>query len=127
MNKKEAETLIDAYVDGWRKNDGSKILATLAPDCVIVESHGPTYRGIETVRKWVERWIAEGSRVDRWDITSFRFTDDVAVFEWGFECTAGGRHYQIDGISWVEMDEAGIVVLREYRRTELPYEWSPAG
>ena len=67
MKHQQARQLVETYVGGWRENDLSKILSTLWPDCIIIESHGPTYRGIDTVRRWVESWIAEGSTVDRID------------------------------------------------------------
>ena len=124
MNRQKAYELINAYVEGWKINNPAQIIATLAPNCVIVESHGPTYRGIDTVQQWVESWIAEGSTVDRWDITSFHYVEGIAVFEWSFECTVADAHYYLDGISVVELDDDRIVALREYRRTEPPFEWS---
>ncbi len=124
MNYQEAKRLVETYVEGWRRNDLVKIVGTLSPNCIIIESHGPTYRGIKLVQQWVESWIAEEGRVDRWDITTFHFLGDVAVFEWDFECTAAGQHYHLEGISIVEYADDKIVALREYRRTEFPYEWS---
>jgi uncharacterized protein (TIGR02246 family) len=118
----EARQLVEAYVDGWRGNDSRKIVSSLSPDCIVIESHGPTFLGIEAIRQWVENWIAEGSRVDRWDITSFHFLEDAAAFEWDFECIAKGQHYHIEGVSIVEFSEGKISAMREYRRTESPYE-----
>ena len=42
MDPAAAEHLVHAYVQGWRSGDRDKILDTLAPNCVIVESYGPT-------------------------------------------------------------------------------------
>jgi ketosteroid isomerase-like protein len=124
MNHQQARQLVEAYVRGWRENDLSTIASTLSPDCVIIESHGPAYRGIDTVREWVESWIDAGSVVDRWDITSFHFVEGTAVFEWTFECTVDREHYPLDGVSVVEFDDDRIIALREYRRTEPLFEWS---
>jgi hypothetical protein len=44
-----AEHLVHAYIEGWRTGDRAKILGTLAPDCVIVESLGPTYTGADKI------------------------------------------------------------------------------
>lgn len=63
------------YVDGWKANDGEMIARALAEDCVIIESHGPTYRGVDDVREWMRSWVEEGYKVDKWDITSFFFTN----------------------------------------------------
>ena len=125
MNDRQARTLIEDYVDGWKTNDRDRILSSLAPDCVIIESHGPTYRGTDLVRQWIESWFSGGSSVDRWEITSFHSMEDTAVFEWDFECTVGGQQYRLDGISIVEFKDGRISTMREYRRTEFPYEWTP--
>jgi hypothetical protein len=125
MNRQEAQRLITAYIKGWKINNPAQVIATLAPDCVAVESHGPTYRGLEVATQWIESWLGAGNTVDRWDIASFCFdeTELVAAFEWEFECTADGVHYEIDGISIVEFEDGKIAMLREYRMTEPPYEW----
>lgn len=126
MERQDAYRLVAAYVGGWKDGDGPTILGTLAPDCVIVESHGPTYHGLEIARQWVEGWLGTGNTVDHWDITSFCFdeVEQAAVFEWEFECTADGVRYEIDGISIVEFENGKIIGLREYRMTEPPYEWT---
>jgi ketosteroid isomerase-like protein len=121
MDDQEAKRLIAAYVEGWRGDDLQKIVSALSPDCIVIESHGPTFRGLEAIRQWVENWIAAGSRVDRWDITSFHFLEDSATFEWDFECAADGQHYHIEGVSIVEFSAGKISAMREYRRTGPPF------
>ncbi|MBN1813922.1 MAG: nuclear transport factor 2 family protein [Anaerolineae bacterium] len=126
MNRQDAYQLITTYVEGWKTGDAAQIINTLAPGCVIVESHGPTYRGLEIARQWIEGWLGLGNTVDRWDVTSFYFdeAEQAAAFEWGFECTADGVHYAIDGISIVEFEGDKIIALREYRMTESAYDWT---
>jgi hypothetical protein len=124
VNQKAAQQLVEDYVEGWRNNDPDKIECTLTPDCIVIESHGPTYRGTAIIRQWVESWFAEGSRIDRWVITSFHYLDDAAVFEWDFVCTVDEKEYQLQGISIIEFDTDRIAALREYRRTEISYDWS---
>ncbi|MFL7790537.1 MAG: nuclear transport factor 2 family protein [Anaerolineae bacterium] len=125
MNRQKASKLITAYVKGWKINNPAQIIGTLAPDCVVVESHGPTYRGLEGASRWIEIWLGTGNTVDRWDITSFCFDEieQTAAFEWKFECTADSVRYEIAGISIAEFAGGKIVALREYRLTEPPYEW----
>jgi hypothetical protein len=127
MNRQKAHQLVTAYAEGWKTNDPPKIIDTLAPDCVIVESHGPTYRGLAVATQWIEGWLGSGNTVDRWDITSFCFdeAEQTAAFEWAFKCAADGVHYEIDGMSIAEFEGTRIVGLREYRITERPYEWRP--
>lgn len=42
--------IVQRYVDAWKKGNESEILDVLAEDCIIVESHGPTYRGKKIVK-----------------------------------------------------------------------------
>jgi len=126
MNRQKASQLIAAYIEGWKINNPAQVIATLATDCVVVESHGPTYRGLDVATQWIESWLNAGNTVDRWDITSFCFDEvkQAAAFEWEFECTSDGVRYEIDGISVAEFAGDKIVALREYRMTETPYEWT---
>jgi hypothetical protein len=113
VDKKE---LVQRYVDGWKENDDEKILGTITPDCVIIESHGPVYRGREEASAWINDWIRKGSLVNRWNITSFyEIPPDKAVFEWMFECTVKGILHAIEGISIVSFKENKIGYMREYR------------
>jgi ketosteroid isomerase-like protein len=122
VDRQRAYQLVQQYVDGWKTNDLPAILDSLSPTCLIVESHGPTYRGIEHIRRWAGAWFAQG-RVDRWDITSFVFAGGSAAFEWRFECTVEGVHYAFDGASVARFSGDRIAALREYRMTQEPFEW----
>lgn len=117
-----AERLVRGYVDGWREGDRARILAPLDPGVVIVESHGPTYRGVETVARWIDEWLAAGARVDRWEITSMLVAGDACAFEWGFACTVGRDRWEFDGASVVRFADGRIAGIREYRMTEPPRE-----
>jgi hypothetical protein len=57
MDPAAAQHLVYAYVRGWRTGDRAKILGMLAPDCVIVESYGPTYTGTEKIARWIDTWL----------------------------------------------------------------------
>ena len=110
------ESLIRKYVAGWLSNDANAIIATLAPDCTVIESHGPQYHGQAEVRQWVDEWNRKGSRVDKWDIVSFHeMPPDGAVFEWHFECTVDGKKHALDGISIARFKDGKISYMREYR------------
>src|SRR6266508_703559 len=88
MDPAVAERLVHAYVEGWRTGDRAKILGTLAPDCVIVESYGPTYTGEDRIARWIDTWLGAGNTVDRWELTSLEVTaaGTACFFEWEFEC-----------------------------------------
>ncbi|MHB8059633.1 MAG: nuclear transport factor 2 family protein, partial [Gaiellaceae bacterium] len=68
MNIETADRLIRQYVESWREGDAAKILGTVTEDCVISESHGPTYRGKDQVVRWVDAWFGAGGDVLAWEI-----------------------------------------------------------
>lgn len=123
MNEKLAKQLVERYVDGWRENNIEKIVSLLDNDCVIIESHGPTYHGVGQVRKWFDHWIEEKGRVIRWDIASFYFLEkeNTAFFEWDFACNVAGKEHKLLGISIAKFSGDKISFLHEYRMTKDPY------
>ena len=60
MNAEIARQVVQQYIDGWKANSVEKITMSLTEDCVVLESHGPTYRGVEQIRQWMEFWLKEG-------------------------------------------------------------------
>lgn len=121
MNFRE---IIEQYIAGWKENDEAKILAVLDPDCIIIESHGPTYRGLEKVKTWIQEWIAQGNKIITWDITSFNniFPSNAAI-EWMFECTAQGEKHHFDGMSMITFKDKKISYIREYRTTKPLFDF----
>lgn len=116
--------LVQDYVEGWKAADSGLILNTLERDCVVIESHGPTYRGRGQVKRWIESWFAEGNSIDRWDITALLVAKDDCAFEWAFSCTVGGVEHSFDGASFARLKSGRISLLREYRMAGPPYEWT---
>jgi len=109
---------VTQYFAGWVDSDPTAILSTLSESCLIIESHGPTYRGPAQVMRWVEDWLGSGSTVDRWDITSSIGDADRWSVEWEFECTVDGARYAFDGASMITLEGTLISHLREYRTTD---------
>jgi hypothetical protein len=124
MDRHLAYELVQSYVEGWKNNDLERITGVLALGCIVIESHGPTYRGADVIKKWIEGWIEDGSTVDRWDITSFYFVNGAATFEWDFACTVSGKHYSLSGASIVKFDSRKITAIHEYRMTAVPFDWT---
>ncbi len=120
----DAGRLVRDYVTGWKAADSGLILDTLERDCIVIESHGPTYRGRDQVERWVESWFAEGNTIDRWDITSLLVADDDCAFEWDFSCTVGEVERSFEGASVARLKGGRIALLREYRMTQRPFEWT---
>ncbi|RKN42932.1 nuclear transport factor 2 family protein [Streptomyces hoynatensis] len=112
------------YIDGWRRHDVAAVLATLAEDCVVVESYGPVYRGRERVAQWMRAWFGAGGTVDGWEITGEAAAGDTLVAEWVFSCTWEGKPATFDGASVARVREGRIRSLREYATTAPLYEWT---
>jgi hypothetical protein len=125
VNEEQARALATAYVEGWKSGDAESVLSTLTPDCLIIESHGPTYAGRDQVRQWITDWFQEGGLIQRWDITSFLWAEDMAAFEWTFECSGSWGTAAFDGATIVRFNGDLIAHLREYRCTTPPYPWTP--
>ncbi|WP_353506568.1 MULTISPECIES: nuclear transport factor 2 family protein [unclassified Variovorax] len=61
-------TLLEQYIAGWRAHDANAILNTLHPDCEVIESFGPIYRGHAWAKQWIAEWLAEDGRVLGWAV-----------------------------------------------------------
>jgi hypothetical protein len=124
MDDITAQQPVLSYVEGWKEGNRAKILDCLHPECVIIESYGPTYRGLAQVGRWVETWLSgEGNQITRWDVTSFYTTGEAFFFEWEFECTYGGNLAGFEGASIARFKNGKIVFMREYAMTAERYEW----
>lgn len=123
MNADLAKQLIRRYVDGWREGDATKILDTVTEDCVVVESHGPTYHGKDQIARWVDTWFGAGGEVLVWEIRSLEVLDETGFFEWSFGCKWLGERYDFDGASVVRFRDEKIALLREYATTAPLYDW----
>ena|SRR3990170_976447 len=121
----KVQNLIEQYVEGWKKNNLEKILDCLSKDCVIIESHGPTYRGKEAVGKWFKYWLKEKGRVLKWEIEEIYFlkNQNIAFFEWLFECIVEDKKHTLPGISVVRFNENKISFIHEYRMSKNAFEW----
>ena len=123
MQEASIHQLILIYIEGWLSGKREMILSTLDPECVVIESYGPTYRGKEMIGRWIDAWFAPGNTVNRWDITSFYATGEACFFEWIFECTYEGNRSGFEGASIARLTDGKISFLREYTITAPRYEW----
>ena len=103
-----------------------KVLGTIDPDCVVVESHGAVYRSSARVGEWIDAWFGEGNTIEAWDITALLVTADTAAMEWRFTCTWHGRPASFEGASLARFSAAGIAYLREYQTVGELYDWDGA-
>jgi hypothetical protein len=107
MSPTIGEQHLRTYVHGRMERDAEKILGTLDPECVVVESHGPVYRGTDRVAKWIDAWFGEGNSIESWDITGLLMTAEAAAMEWRFTCTWHGRPASFEGASVARFSTPG--------------------
>jgi ketosteroid isomerase-like protein len=117
----DEKALMQRFVDGWKKGLADEILDALSDDCIIIESHGPTYRGKESVKRWIADWFGEGNVVEKWVIKSFHTCHDCVVFEWVFAYHGKDIREAFEGITIAKVKDGRITDLREYRSTAFPY------
>ena len=125
MTENIAFDLIQKYMDGWKRNDISMICSCLTENCVIIESHGPTYQGTSDLEKWFKLWVEAKSMIRKWDIQSFYFCqkEETAFAEWDFSCISNDADYAFQGISVFKISDQKIKFIHEYRMTQKPYVW----
>lgn len=126
MLEKDAFNLIEQYVNGWKQNDLALIISCLTENCVVIESHGPTYHGIADIENWFEFWLKAKSRIIKWEILSFYFCEkeQTAFVEWNFVCISNNIEYTLPGMSVVKFTEQRIAFIHEYRMTHQAYAWA---
>ena len=118
MDAQHAKHLVSEYIEGWRANDKTRILSVIAEECVVIESHGPTFLGKQEIARWLDDWIKQGSRVTKWDVSSFTYEKSIAAAEWVFACECLGVHYEIIGASIFRFSDEVISRVTEYRSTK---------
>ena len=116
-------TRLEQYIAGWRAQDTAAILATLTPDCVVIESFGPIYRGHDRVTQWVSKWLAEDGCVIDWTVHDLRSSNESEAAEWTFHYTWRGKENSFDGATIAKLDDDKLSYLREYATTAPLYDW----
>lgn len=116
-------TLLEQYIAGWRAHDANAILNTLHPDCEVIESFGPIYRGHAWVKQWIAEWLAEDGRVLEWAVHDVYSVADREVAEWTFHYTWRGKEKSFDGSTVARLSHGKLIQLREYATTATLFDW----
>ena len=125
MIDQNALWLIQQYMDGWKQNNLEMIVSCLKENCIVIESHGPLYQGINDIEKWFQFWKEAKSKILKWAIISFVFCEKekTAFCEWDFSCISNNTQYDLPGISVVKFSDEKISFIHEYRMTKAAYQW----
>ncbi len=117
--------LVQQYMNGWKQNNLSLITSCLTKNCIVIESHGPTYHGIEAIERWFKLWMGAKSSIIYWSLHDFYFCENKsAVFvEWDFACTSSDTKYSFSGCSLYKILNGKIDFIQEYRMTHYAYPW----
>lgn len=109
------EKTIRKWFDMWLVQDCSGIEQIFSEDVTYIESWGPKYESLKTVRHWFEEWNTRG-KVLTWDIKQFFHKDCQTVVEWYFKNTMNnGNTEEFDGMSLIKWsDDNKICFLKEH-------------
>jgi len=107
--------LLHEYMEGWKRADLEAILNSLTGDCLIIESHGPTYRGKKAVSNWFEQWHGAGNRVLSWEMRSFDLLQERFFAQWSFAYSDGVQGEEFEGITVGAFCDNKLCYLKEYR------------
>lgn len=120
------KSLLEDYINSWKEESREKVLNVLSDDCIIIESHEPTYRGKEMVDKWFTEWHKLGNKIEKWKISSIYCFEDMIFCEWVFLYSGPNIRESFEGITVAKIKNNKIFELREYRTTAFPYFWTPS-
>ncbi len=114
----------------WLLRDDTGIEDIFADAIIYIESWGPRYDGLATVKHWFAEWNNRG-RVVTWDIRQFFHAGNRTVAAWYFKSSMDdGGSDEFDGLSLIEWDaDDKIRFLQEYgcnRNNYNPYQDSEA-
>ncbi|MGO8951388.1 MAG: hypothetical protein ACLQUY_27785 [Ktedonobacterales bacterium] len=85
MDRSHAEHLVRTYVDGWKEYNSAKVLSSLDPACILIESDGEIFRGADTIASELDKRIAGTYgpwHISVWDITTLAVEDELCFLEW---------------------------------------------
>lgn len=116
----QVEFLVREYVVGWRWHDKSRVAAVVADDCHVVESDGSEYSSRDAILRWLDHWVASGSKVEEWTISSLLADEAGACAEWQFTCVCCGNRSSFRGASVFRVRNGKITSVTEYRREKMP-------
>lgn len=111
----QREARIRLWFDMWLQKKDLGMEDLFSPDAVYIESWGPEYHGLPTIRHWFEEWNRRAS-VLSWDIKQFFHTEEQTVVEWYFKnVRSDASPEEFDGMTLIRWNPDGkITFLQEF-------------
>lgn len=123
MNRREQ--IIEDYFKSWIDNDMSFIQEYFHNDIIYIESWGPAYNGIDSLKKWFYNWHIE-SKVLVWDVKEIYEVNNKVICEWYFKYEDKKSVEDFNGISIFKFSSDNkIVEVKEFMSVlplRYPYE-----
>ncbi len=108
------QKIIKEWFLSWFDNKWNKFEKVFDNNVYYSESWGPEYNNLDQIKCWFKKWH-DGSKLIKWDITSFIHSDNYTFVEWCFACKNNDKTTEFDGISLVAWNEVEkIKVCKEY-------------
>lgn len=124
------EAIMREYFRMWLEQDGSALSEIFAEDVRYSESWGPSYRGLDEIRRWFGDW-SQRDRVLKWRMKRMLDSGSSCVCEWYFVCRCDGAVRGFNGVTWADFNGEGkISVLKEFQSAmpnSDPYGNGPRG
>lgn len=93
----------------WLKQEDSGIDEIFDDKAVYIESWGPKYAGVETIKHWFKEWNTRG-KVAVWHIKQFFHNDKQTIVEWYFKSEMNnGVIDEFDGVSLIVWTENNTI------------------
>lgn len=107
--------IVEKYFNIWINPDVNSLESIFAHDIYYIESHGPSYSGLEQLKSWFIEWNNLG-KVTTWNITNFIQHNNLAIVEWHFACRYEQTYSEFNGISLFTFDiHDKIIKVKEFR------------
>ena len=115
LSTAEREARVLRWLSMWLARGCAGLDELFTPDAVYIESWGPEYHGVATIRHWFTEWNTRG-RVLKWQPRRFFHAGDETVLFWYFQCQMGEKAPSgFEGMSLVRWASDGrICFLQEF-------------
>lgn len=114
-NHNLAKKLIQIFISGWKQQNLHKITLPLSSNCALINSQGQIVSGIKTIQSYTKKQFRK-VKVKDWNIASFYYSQNTAIFEWVKTIIINRSEQKIEGVTVIQFSNNKISHIREYRQ-----------